>query len=75
MAKKKARATKTRTATARVVGAIPHAGYKGLLWKVRLTVARLPFYLDSTGCYGTLEQAEAEAEKWKRRTIVVSVTK
>lgn len=67
--------TTTRTVTATVVGAIPHAGYNEVLWKVRLKAPYLPFYLDSSHCYRDVEKAKAEAEKWKGRKVVVTVSK
>jgi hypothetical protein len=66
---------KTRSVVAKVIGPIPSAAHSGALWKVRLKVPRLPFYLDSSTLYGTLAEAEAEAEKWRRKKIVVTVTR
>ena len=42
-------------------------------WKVRIVVARFPFYIDSDRSYATKEQAEAEAEKWKARPLEVHI--
>jgi hypothetical protein len=64
---------KTRTVTARVIGPIPENG--GAFWSVRLKAPYFPFYFDSSSGYATLEAAEAAAEKWRKRKVVVSVTK
>lgn len=63
---------KTRTVTARVVGAVPHDGYSGALWRVRLTAPFLPFYLDGKMNYPHKADADKEAEKWRRRKITIT---
>lgn len=42
-------------------------------WKVRICIARLPFYLDSKCYYRNRADAVAEAEKWENRKITVTV--
>ena len=69
MAKKK----KSRTVTAKVLGAIPRWDIDG--WMVRLTAPYLPFCLDSSLTFPDRESAEAEAEKWRGRTIKITITK
>jgi hypothetical protein len=71
-----AKKTKTRTVTARVVGPIPTLATRdGFAWKLRLAAPYLPFYLDSSQSYLSLERAEADAEKWRKRKITITIEK
>lgn len=56
---------------AKVIGAIPVNG----LWRVRLKAPYVPFYLDSSDAFVTRRDAEAEAEKWRKRKVVIEVEK
>lgn len=65
---------KSKTVAATVVGPIPHHGFGDrVLWKVRLKAPRFPFYIDSSMCYQKKAQADAVAEKWRKRKITISI--
>ena len=73
MAKRKEKA-KSRTVTVRVVGAIPKPLGARAVWVVRMSAPYLPFYLDSSSSWATKDQADAVAERWKRKTVQITVT-
>lgn len=67
--------TKKRKTVARMIGAIPHAGLNGVLWKVRLSAPYLPFHIDSNMSYVMKADADREVEKWRRRKITIEITR
>jgi len=72
--KVKAKKPKSRTVTAKVIGAIPHVMYNGVGWKVRMAAPYLPFYLDSSTAFTEKATADAFAEKLKMKKVQITIT-
>jgi hypothetical protein len=73
---KRATKAKARTVTARVIGPVPHGGFREgeVLWQVRLIAPHFPFFLDSRVNYRTKADADEQAEKWRRRKVTITFT-
>lgn len=70
-----AKKVKTRKVVARVVGAVPVASGNAVYWRVRMVAPYFPFHMDLTPLYSTVAEAEQAAERWKRRSVIIQITK
>lgn len=66
-----------RTTTARVIGAVPFSTAYGsrVSWKVRMVATHFPFYIDANCGFADKKRADAEAEKWRKRKVTITITK
>jgi hypothetical protein len=64
---------KPKKRLASVVGVIPEAGDGAVYWKVRLRIPRVPFFMDSSLSFRTIEEAEEMATKWRKRKVTVTI--
>lgn len=64
---------KKRTVAARVVGVVPHIHGNGIGWMVRMTAPYFRFFFDSEMLFTSKEMAEAEAERWRKRKVKVTI--